>query len=97
MDVPPHYAAVVKSDDWQRTPRDDYVAVPSISGYYIPSGLKKHSAMWPRIKKMSFGLIDKAAIKYARLGKSSQRAHSRAFTKYLRIGLNDSTLPDPVY
>lgn len=84
-------------NEWRWTPHYNYVAVPSISGFYLPSGPKKHLTVWPRIRKMHFALIDSAWAKYTKLRKQSQRSHSSDFMNYLRATLKSPQLPDPVY
>jgi hypothetical protein len=84
-----------RSHDWKWTPGHDYVAVPSMSGFYAPSAAKAHTTTWTKIRKMHFALINKAASKYRKLRSSSKRAHSADFMNYLRQRLNDPTIPDP--
>jgi len=89
------HAFLDKAVDWKWTPRYDYVAVPSMSGYYKPSTPGIHAQTWAKIKKMHFSLIDKAALKYRKLRAPSKKVHSEDFMDYLRQRLNDPTIPDP--
>jgi hypothetical protein len=81
--------------EWQWTPDYDYIVVPSMNGLYVPSTTKAHAVMWPRIRKMHFALIARAAKKYSKLRSSSKKAHSAEFMNELRRRLNDPTIPDP--
>ncbi len=90
------YIFLSKYDGWIPSPRYDYTVIPSITGSYVPSTPRSHAALWRRIKRMHFSLIEKAADKYTKLREPSRKAHSRRFIEHLRDRL-DPDLPDPTY
>lgn len=80
---------------WETGNYSEYLPVPSMNGYYIPSN--DDSDIWTIIKDLHFIYIKKVAQKYQWLRMNSQPLHSDLLLQYLRVELNNNEIPFPNY
>jgi len=80
---------------WETGDYSEYKVIPSLNGYYIPSSEDKE--IWPLIREIHFGYIEKVAKKYKWLNYKSQMTHSDRLLHYIKCELGLQSIPIPNY